>query len=296
MDELLIHTNQKALVTSDIITYFLQDCRARGLRPRTLEFYQENLRNLPEVAPTIGDMTLLVANRLLIAATERGIKPISVHAIYRTLKAFSNWVYNQELVPAPPLAKLRPPKVDSEQKSPPTDKTILELLNTCGKELLDLRDRAIILFLLDTGCRMGELVGLTRDAIEGNIVLHETKGRRDRYVFITSKTRMMLIRYMASRPDHSNSLFVDRYDDPMTSNAIRLMFQRRCKMAHIHISPHMLRRAAATAWVESGANLEVVRQLLGHASLATTQKYLGIRPEVLQQVHETVSWTHRLKR
>ncbi len=121
------------------------------------------------------------------------------------------------------------------------------------------------------------------------MLLTACKGRKDRFAFLSSQTLLTIQRYINTRKDTHDALFMGIRGEPLSRDGVISMLKRRAHRADIVISAHSLRRAAATAWVEQGANLEVVRQLLGHSDLTVTQAYLGVNPEVLKQVHQQVS-------
>lgn len=275
---------------------FLMDCKARGLSPKTISFYKAYLNRLPDTIIDIRQFDHHAVMSLFADMRDCGMSGINIHGAYRTYKAFANWLYQQELTDTPQLAKLRPPKFDRVQHRPPTSEAVQALLSTVdGKSEACLRDRAVILFMLDTGCRVGELEGLRREASGGTVMLTGCKGRKDRYAFLSSQTMIAIQRYHNARHDNHPALFMGGRGEPLTRGAVISMLKRRTKEANIHLSAHDLRRAAATAWVENGANLEIVRQLLGHSDLSVTQVYLGVRPEMLKEAHRQVSYVNGMK-
>lgn len=283
---------------TELIEYYQDYCKARGLRHSTIIIYKQHLLKLANYCPTLDLFNQFAVQRMFNDSRDRGNRGVTIHQAYRTVRTFSRWLADEEITETDKLAKLKPPRIDHRQKTPPSDPDIDKLLSTCkGIDILTQRDRCIILLLLDTGMRIGELVNLKKDDLKPEgILLTETKGRRDRYAFITDSTRTRIERYLSKRTDNYPALFLNAYSRPITRNCIQQVFDARSKLAGVHISPHQLRRAAATAWAEAGCNLEVIRQLLGHADLETTQLYLGIRPEALKVAHSQVSYVNRLNK
>lgn len=296
MHDRLIHDSKNTPLKASI-GLFLMDCKARGLSPKTTTFYRNYLDQLPDTITDVHQFDHHAVMSLFADMRDRGMSGINIHGAYRTYKAFGNWLYAQELTDTPQLAKLRPPRFDRVQHRPPTSDTVQALLSTVdAKNEACLRDRAVILFMLDTGCRVGELEGLRREAAGGTVMLTGCKGRKDRYAFLSSQTMIAIQRYHNVRSDSSPALFMGGRHKPLTRGAVISMLKRRTKEAGIHLSAHDLRRAAATAWVENGANLEIVRQLLGHSDLTVTQTYLGVNSDILKQVHEQVSYVGNMTR
>ncbi len=116
---------------SRAIDLYMMDCRARGLRPATLKFYAGYLQRLSSATSDIDNLSPALVNVMFVEMRDAGAHDYNLHAFYRTLKAFSNWLYEQELTPFNLLKKLRPPKVDRMQKTPPSHEVIRALLDTC---------------------------------------------------------------------------------------------------------------------------------------------------------------------
>lgn len=287
----LLTLSESGITVDDAKRVYLNDCKGRGLRLATLEFYNGYLSMLPPEA-NIEELNTPMISRILADMFDAGKSGYNVHGAYRTFKAFGNWLLFNDILPLNPLAKLRPPKFDRTIKTPPLNEDVSALLEACRSAQDDnsLRDTAIVLFMLDTGCRVGEVASATREAKTGTVILTGCKGRRDRFAYLSSETVLAILRYLKARRDDRPDLFLGRYEQPITTNAIKCMVKRRTKEAGIHISAHDLRRAAATHWVEQGANLEIVRQLLGHSSLIITQAYLGVNPVILKREHDRISY------
>lgn len=165
-----------------------------------------------------------------------------------------------------------------------------------------LRDKAILEVLFSTGLRVSELVSLNRDGI--NLDRREFgvigKGRRVRVVFLSEKAAVWLKRYLGSREDDLQPVFI-RYSgkkpdaDDTTGQSIRLTarsvqrlvekYTKKAKLP-IKITPHGLRHTFATDLLGNGADLRAIQELLGHKNVSTTQIYTHVTNPQLKQVHD----------
>ncbi len=155
-----------------------------------------------------------------------------------------------------------------------------------------LRDRAILELLYAGGFRVGELAGLRRDQVGGDEVRVRGKGRRERLVLIGSKAQEAVRRYLEeARPrlvrGRTEALFLGSRGSPMGPRAIQLIVAKWVRAAALQqrISPHSLRHTFATHLLDGGADLRAVQELLGHASLSTTQIYTHVSRDRLKRVY-----------
>lgn len=155
------------------IDAFLRDCKARQLSPFTLEYYRAGLaafatfcqaQEIHEVEHITPDT--IRAYMLDLEAT--GHNPGGRHAKYRAVRVFLNW-YIEEVEPEgwhSPLAKVKPPKVTQPPIEGVSLADVKALLDTCGADFIGLRDRALILSMLDTGARVREFLSLNFDNLD----------------------------------------------------------------------------------------------------------------------------------
>ncbi len=165
---------------------------------------------------------------------------------------------------------------------------------------LGLRNRALLHALYATGCRVSELVGLTvQSRIAGHRCLRVLgKGDKERLLPLSPKADQLIQGYLqevrptlqARNPSgHRDRLFLSNHGRPLGRMRIYQIVRLAARRAGLHLacSPHSLRHSFATHLVAGGADLRVVQELLGHASLSTTQIYTHVDQERLQQVHKS---------
>lgn len=163
-----------------------------------------------------------------------------------------------------------------------------------------LRDKAILETLFSTGLRVSELVKLNRDKIDLNRREFGVigKGGRARVVFLSKSSAEWISKYLASRSDKWEPLFVRIIKNPeitedgkrlrLTPRSIQRIVKKYVKKAKIpvDISPHGIRHSFATDLLMAGADIRSVQELLGHKNIATTQIYTHITNRQLRDVHE----------
>ncbi len=163
-----------------------------------------------------------------------------------------------------------------------------------------LRDRAILELFYAGGLRVGELIGLTCAHVGGDEIRVRGKGGKDRVVLIGRKAAAMLERYLRdARPRlargathapsrrSTDALFLSARGGQLTTRAVQLIVNRWVRAAAVQqrTTPHVLRHTFATHLIDGGADLRVVQELLGHASLATTQIYTHVSRDHLKRVY-----------
>ena len=189
-------------------------------------------------------------------------------------------------IPTPRLEKRLPSFLDEQQ--------VARLLTTPSTEKWQgLRDRAILETLYSTGMRVSELVGLSLedlDEISGTAIVRG-KGKKERLCPIGETALMSIRGYLARRPNKLQApvaLFVSQKGTRLTVRQVDRLLVRYVRQAGLPaaISPHSLRHSFATHLLERGADLRSVQELLGHASLSTTQIYTHITPQRLKKVYD----------
>jgi site-specific recombinase XerD len=157
-----------------------------------------------------------------------------------------------------------------------------------------LRDRAIILTLVDTGMRASELCNLRiYDAdLRNHQITVQGKGKKERIVAISPRTAQLLWRYRSSRPDAKPTahLFVVRYDRPFNRTVLGRLLKRIGKRAGVlNVHPHRFRHTFAIAFLRNGGNVYVLQRMLGHSSLDMVKRYLAIAQADVQDAHRDAS-------
>jgi len=179
------------------------------------------------------------------------------------------------------------------------EKEITTLTEAPIQRFLDLRDRFLIEFLYSTGCRVGELVALNAndlDLKEGAVKVMG-KGRKERIVYIGKKARSLATEYLLRKAAYARTLpredkvtqalFINSRGGRLSSRGVRVALDRLLAKVRLpkHVSPHTFRHTFATHILNRGADIRVVQELLGHASLSTTQVYTHLGVDRLKDIY-----------
>lgn len=279
---------------------FLIARRASGAAPRTVQWYAPRLAEFADYSErrnvaTVEAVDAGLLREFLLHLQENGHNPGGVHGYFRAVRAFFLW-YERETEPdgwRNPIRKVTAPKVPEEILEPASVESIARMLDTCHGSTAGLRDRAILLTLLDAGVRAAELLAFDVgdfDPVTGALTVRKGKGGKGRVVFLGQKARQAVRRYLKARGGVAGPLFKTRGDGRMKYYGLRSMLARRAKAAGVDMpSPHAFRRACALAMLRAGADLISLQRLLGHADLSVLRKYLKQNSDDLQAVHAATS-------
>lgn len=214
------------------------------------------------------------------------------HAKYRAVRAFLNW-WQREADPQGwrnPIERVRPPRLPVNIIEPVSEEAVQSLLDTCDDGFVGARDKAIILFLLDTGARARELLSIDLedvDIVSGDVVIKKGKGGRTRTVFVGKNTRRVLRAYLRQREDDTPALWVTTKGGRLAFKSLQYMFYRRSKMAGIDPpSCHDFRRAYALSMLRAGVDVFSLQRLMGHRSLEVLRLYLAQTQDDLRAAHD----------
>ena len=153
---------------------------------------------------------------------------------------------------------------------------------------LGLRDYAFILFLYATGARVSEALELSRTDIEGEwLHIRHAKGEKERIVPIANVARVAIDKYLNALKYENDFIWINYQGTKLSRISAYKITQK-----YLGVSPHILRHSYATSLITGGADLRVVQELLGHASLLTTQVYTHIQK---QNLKDTVDVYHPMK-
>ena len=212
-----------------------------------------------------------------------------------TLRSYYRYLYRQGIIEELPTAGISAPKLARTLPAfiSPTD--VERLIATLDAGTFNgTRDRAIIELLYSTGMRISEAVSLTHQQIhwKEEVVRVIGKGRKERLAMLGRPALAALRAYLA-HPEYRDSaagapVFKNRFGTRLGPVSIQRMIVRAARAAGLaqHVTPHTLRHSFATHLLDAGADLRSVQELLGHASLSTTQIYTHITPERLKRVYD----------
>jgi integrase/recombinase XerD len=270
-----------------------------GLARNTLESYRRDLAQFADWVEKRGQDLLGIARGDLeqyLAHKSPASKPRSVSRLIASLRRFYRHQLREGAIKQDPTLQLDSPKLPRSLPKSLTEEDVEALLNQPDdRQMLGLRDRAMLETLYATGLRVSELVNLkvSEVSLTEEVVRVTGKGDKTRLVPLGDEALDWITRYLKeARPQILNgqlaeSLFVTQRGEAMTRQMFWYLIKRHARLAGItkHISPHVLRHAFATHLLNHGADLRVVQMLLGHADISTTQIYTHVARERLKTLH-----------
>lgn len=250
--------------------------------PKVLAYFKEQgIHDAANIAPD-------AVRGFYVHLQQRGLAAQTIFNYGTVLKAFFNYLVEEELLTQNPMKRVKMPRLPKKILPALSPEEVQRLLDAC----LTTRDRAIILVAVDSGLRVSELVNLSIEDINiqsGEIMVHEGKGRKDRTAYLGSTSRRILLKYLmqrgATRPE--DALWCSETTGRrLTHHGLRLALKRVGHRAGVqNSSPHSLRRSNALWSLRAGMSPFALKMLLGHADLNTTNRYLDLVKEDLADAH-----------
>ena len=234
----------------------------------------------------------LAVRAYLAHLARRSLRRSSIARHLSALRSFFKFLMREGVVDANPARAVATPKSEKHLPSVLQTPDIALLFEQPDVATpLGARDRSWLELLYGSGLRIGELVGIDVDDIElrARLVKVRGKGSKERIVPFGSKAEGAVRAWMSVRqaPPEQHALFTNYRGERITARSVRRLFERYVRGAALRggVSPHTLRHSFATHLLNAGADLRGIQELLGHASLSTTQKYTHLNDWQLIEVY-----------
>jgi len=293
-----------------VTTYLNHLMIERGLSDNTLAAYRRDLqRYLHYLAQErVDDVTTITAHHLagFLQALSSGshnmgkLAQSSVNRVFIAARGWHRFMFLENTTSTNPAAEVKPPKTGQQLPDALSIDEITRLLDTPPIDSAQgLRDRAMMELLYATGARITEAIDLDVDDIvhldddDTTIVRLFGKGSKERIVPLGSYAQRAIDAYLVrGRPKHaaggkgSPALFLNRFGGRLSRQTGWNILKQAAEDAELteEISPHTLRHSFATHLLQGGADVRVVQELLGHASVTTTQIYTQVTADTLREV------------
>ncbi len=281
----------------DYLTY------ERNVSINTIEAYRDDLESFisflcndyfttPRENLDFSRVDNLTIRAYLAHLARKKLARSSVARHLSALRTFFKHLMREGVIPANPARGVATPKREKHLPAvmQPADVALL-LEQPDPSTPLGLRDRAFLELMYASGLRISELVGINLDDLElrARLVKVHGKGSKERIVPFGKQAQDALRAYLESRdaPGDEQALFLNYRGERITTRSVRRLFDRYVRAASLRagISPHTMRHSFATHLLNAGADLRAIQELLGHASLSTTQKYTHLNDWQLIQVY-----------
>ena len=282
----------------------------RGMAKNTLLAYKRDLGKYLEALEKVGitdsaEITeIVVRNFAQALVSEKGLVATSVARILAAVRGFHKFMLFEGISDNDVSAAVKPPKAPKRLPKAISIQQIEILLKAAGPEpddvagagdIIRVRDRAILELLYATGARVSEIVNMDLDdLIDPEIVRLFGKGSKERIVPVGKYAQAAVAAYLVRvRPTLATlsrgtpALFLNQRGSRLSRQSIWQIISNAAQAAKlgVEVSPHTFRHSFATHLLEGGADVRVVQELLGHASVTTTQIYTLVTVDALREIY-----------
>lgn len=284
----------------------------RGYSPNTIAAYERDLRQFHECLENVGvseveDVTSDDLDDYVHALQALGYKSSTVARKVAAVRAFLKFLYGEEVVEPELVDWLHQPKTEKRLPRTLSQEEMDSLLEAASMEVtpLALRDRALLELMYASGMRATEIVRLRIDDLDASAatIRCRGKGEKERVVPLYDEALARLQQYLEEgrpfllREATERTLFLNNFGRRLTRQGLWFLVQHYAEAAGLPswVTPHTLRHTFATHLLDGGAELREIQQLLGHASITTTQIYTEVssrrRREAYDQAHPRAGFT-----
>lgn len=266
------------------IEKYLTDKKHQGLSNLTIMSYGLQLDIFAErVDKLVSEIARDDIKAFLVSReNDPGVNEKStVETIRSILRSFFEWLEEEQVIDENPMLRIKPYKL----AKPMAKALTIEELEVLRENCITPREKALVETLYSTGCRLSEISELNKSNIDwqNRTISVWGKGDKERLVFFSARTAIYLQKYLDSRSDDCDALFITerRPYRRMSNRAIQREVSNVGERANLgkSIHPHVLRHTFATLMLNKGCPMSVVQELLGHDDLATTQTYAKVTYE-----------------
>ncbi len=282
----------------------------KNLSANTIRSYEKDLKQFqgfladekgtPRDALRIGDVEEMDVRRFVVSLYHSHA-PSSIARKVSSLKGFFGFLKRKKHLPASPARGVAAPKIPRKLPNFLSVDEIFQLLDDDAgeKSPLALRDLAILELIYSSGLRVSEVVSLDVRQVDASVQLIRVKGKggKERIVPVGGKAVAAIQAYLERRDElarrrkggeATQALFLNRFGTRLTARSVERMIKAYALKRGIarRVNPHALRHSFATHLLGAGADLRSIQEMLGHASLSTTQKYTHISLDQLIRVYD----------
>ena len=285
---------------------FAFHCQSRKLSPRTIKNYTKQLdylfRFLQEEKRTvhIEDVTSRDIKEFLVKMSKLGRSANYVNDLLKAYKVFFKYAFEEGYAEENLTKKVKNAKKPKVIIRTFTERELKKMSNFYqGHDYLTIRNKVIMMMLIDTGIRLSELTGMTEEQIKFDYIIIHGKGNKERVVPKSPLLSKWLIKYLAVRKSYfayrvvPDNIFLSKNGKPLTNTMIDRIVKdagKGCDVSSdIRVSAHTFRHTYAQFQLRAGLDLYSLSRLLGHENITITQTYLnGIRDkEIIRQAQNT---------
>lgn len=272
----------------ELLESFISAKRIEGCSEKTLNYYRNTISAwITGITIELRDVTTNDIRRYLAEfQSKKELSKTTIDNIRRIFSSFFSWLEDEDYIVKSPVRRIHKVRSEITVKETISDEELETLRDSCE----ELRDLAMIDFLVSTGVRVGELVKINRNDINFNerqcVVLG--KGNKERTVYFNARAKVHLQNYLASRTDTETALFISLTNphSRLTISGVENRLRELGRSANVgRIHPHKFRRTLATMAIDKGMPIEQVQRLLGHCKIDTTLHYAMVNQNNVKIAH-----------
>jgi integrase/recombinase XerD len=286
-----------------LVELYLTDCEARNLQPATMGFYRARLDLLVEAMGRKLCREISTAHlRLLLNHLKENRKwnAQNINHCIQVWKGLFNYLEREEVIEQNPARRLQKLRQESTFPKPFSSEQIEQLFRSMPRSFAGIRDRVMILVLLDTGIRLAELVDRTTvqdiDFALGQLRVYG-KGRKERFVPFEATVRRALTKWLAlrsaivtKRDPREQALWITTMGTALSQDTFQYNLRQYGRTAGIeHVHPHRFRHTFATEYLRNGGSPTMLQRILGHTTPMMVQRYVHIVDSDVKVNHRQAS-------
>ena len=256
----------------DACKEFELDCKVRHLSPKTIDNYTKQLRYLEKHLSSefsvlnIEDVKSAHIKSFMVMMDDAGRKPQYINDLLKVFKTFFTYLESEGYIKASPAKRIRNMKLPKLKLRTFSEKNIMDMINFySGQSFIEIRNRAMIAMMFDTGVRLSELMELTESQIHEDSIVIYGKGAKERVVPVSPFLAKALLRYSRARESyfqnvlHDKEFFLSRTGKKLTAEAVAKMLKKAANAVgvskEIRVSPHTCRHTFAHLNLKNGIDV-----------------------------------------
>lgn len=294
-----------------LVQSFVNECRAKNLSKRTVQFYEENLLRMEKTFQSQEiefDVTTItnreIKHHYVGYMLAKGLASNTVNGRIKSCKAFFKYLFEEGIIHTNLADELKLVKAEKKMIQTFTKEQVLALLNQPNRHTFTgFRDYTMMMVMLETGVRIGELLNLKLGDLflkEMEIRITKGKGGKARRVPIQKTCLKILKQYLEERGDvESDWLFVNVEGTALSMRTVQENIQEYGKFAGIsgvRVSPHTFRHTMAKFYILNGGDVFTLQQILGHSTLDMVRYYVELFSKDIRDQHQKYSPVENMTR
>jgi integrase/recombinase XerD len=285
---------ETALTVSDIdekIMIYIQTKRLEGLSEKTLHNYELNLNIFSNCLRKSVNLVTKEDMRMYLAARCKDMKATTKNTQISIMKSFFGWLYEEDYIEKNPMKQIKSTKVPGRLRNTLSNEELENLRQACITD----REKALIEFMLSTGCRLSEIIGVNVNDIDWNAMSLRVigKGNKEREVLFNVKAKILMKKYLKTRKGDSEALFISEHKPyrRMAGRGIETIVNKIAARAKMDKSvyPHLMRHSYGTHSINAGMPITVLQELMGHTNSATTLIYAKLSRATVEHEYKRIN-------